>query len=295
MIIVQTFWSGGKDLLVDGFGWLKPQYNLMSWAFSCLCLKQNYDNIILYTDSTGYKLFHEYLRLPYKNIFIQYDNLSCHKDLWAYPKLLTYSIQEKPFAHIDGDVYLSGRLPQEMEAAELIAQNPETGTLYYKRMMDQIRKSPVSIPDFLLEELNKDSISSYNAGVIGGSDLNFIRRYCRSAFDFISENRLSDTDNLLVNINYNVLFEQILYHCLTEKEAKTVTTLIAHPINDNGYTCHEFCNFDSFGKTKFMHIIGGHKQNERICELLSHTLQDNYPEYYKRIIELFPKECNDHD
>ena len=35
MRIVQTFWSGGKSLLQDGFGWLHPEYNLMSWALSC--------------------------------------------------------------------------------------------------------------------------------------------------------------------------------------------------------------------------------------------------------------------
>lgn len=292
MVIAQTFWSGGKNLLTDSFGWRSPKYNLMSWALSCLSLRENYEDVILYTDSVGHKIFHDYLKLPYKKIVIQYDHLHCHKDLWAYPKLLTYSIQEKPFVHIDGDVYLPNKLSQNIESGELIAQNAEIGTSYYKQIMDLVIESQVSIPDYLLEELNKDSISSYNAGVIGGNDLKFIKEYCQSAFEFIQNNRLTDVDNEIVNVNYNILFEQILFHCLAVRKNKTVSTVIDHSINDNGYSYNEFCDFYSFNKTHLMHIIGRHKQNERICELLNRTLLNKYPTYYKRILEMFPEEYN---
>ena len=293
MNIVQTFWSGGKDLLTDSFGWISPQHNLMSWALSCLSLKQNYEDVILYTDSMGYKIFHDYLQLPYKEIIIQYDDLNCHQNLWAYPKLLTYSIQDKPFMHVDGDVYLPNKLPEKIEAGELIAQNAEIGTAYYKNMANWIMEAPVSIPDFLFEEMNKDSISSYNAGIIGGNDLKFIKEYCQTAFKFIADNRLADVDNEIVSINYNILFEQVLFHCLVEKKNKTVSTVIAHSVLDNGYTYDEFCNFYSFSKANLMHIIGGHKQNKRTCELLGRILLNKYPEYYKRIMKLFSTEEKD--
>ncbi len=45
MRIVQTFWSGGKSLLQDGFGWLHPECNLMSWALSYLSLREHYDEL----------------------------------------------------------------------------------------------------------------------------------------------------------------------------------------------------------------------------------------------------------
>ena len=56
MRIVQTFWSGGKSLLQDGFGWLHPEYNLKSWALSCLSLREHYDEVALYTDSEGKRI-----------------------------------------------------------------------------------------------------------------------------------------------------------------------------------------------------------------------------------------------
>ena len=290
MNIVQTFWSGEKNLMTDSFGWLSPEYHLMSWALSCLSLKKNYEDVILYTDSMGYKIFHELLMLPYKKIIIEYAGLDCHPALWAYPKLLTYSIQKSPFIHIDGDVYMPNRLPFEIESGDLIAQNAEIGTSYYKNMMNWIIRNSMFIPEILREEINKESISSYNAGVIGGNDLNFIDNYCRTAFDFISANRLTSIDNQSVNVNYNILFEQILFHVLVVQKNKTVSTVIDHSILDNGYTHREFCNFYSYEKQPLMHIIGGHKRSERICELLSRTLSNKYPEYYKRIINLFPAE-----
>jgi hypothetical protein len=75
MNVVQTFWSGNKDPMLDGFGWLSPKYHIMSWTLSCLSLINNYENVILYTDSLGYKIFHDFLKLPYSKIIIQYDNL----------------------------------------------------------------------------------------------------------------------------------------------------------------------------------------------------------------------------
>lgn len=86
MKIVQTFWHGNNSLLDNSFGWMNPQYHLMSWALSCLSLKDNYQNIVLYTDSHGYEIFAEQLKLPYTDIIIQYDNLTCPEPHWAYPK-----------------------------------------------------------------------------------------------------------------------------------------------------------------------------------------------------------------
>ena len=63
MRIVQTFWSGGKSLLQDGFGWLHPEYNLMSWALSYLSLREHYDEVALYTDSEGKRILIDELHL----------------------------------------------------------------------------------------------------------------------------------------------------------------------------------------------------------------------------------------
>ena len=64
MRIVQTFWTAGQDPLKHAFGWLHPEYNLMSWALSCLSLREHYDEVALYTDSEGKRILIDKLRFP---------------------------------------------------------------------------------------------------------------------------------------------------------------------------------------------------------------------------------------
>lgn len=53
MRVVQTFRTAGKDPLKYNFGWRHAEYNLMSWALSCICLRMHYDEVALYTDEEG--------------------------------------------------------------------------------------------------------------------------------------------------------------------------------------------------------------------------------------------------
>lgn len=289
MRVVQTFWSGGKDPLSDSYGWLSPQHHFMSWALSCLTLKKNYEEVYLYTDSIGYAIFAEKLSLPYTKIIIQYDNLKCHPIHWAYAKLLTYSLQNNPFIHVDGDVYLPKRLKPAIESAELIAQNWEIATeKCYGDMMKNIKeKTSTVLPQFLNNTIYMNSIPSYNAGVIGGNDLEFIKEYCDQAFQFIERNSLRNPNPKEIGVNHNILFEQVLFGALTKEKGKRVTTVLEHSIKDNEYSYSEFCDFYQFENTDLMHIIGGHKKNHRVCELLERMLLNKYPEYYGKIIDLF--------
>lgn len=290
MRIVQTFWTADKSLLENGFGWSHPQYHLMSWALSCLSLRENYDDVVLYTDSNGYKVFIGLLKLPYTEVVIQYDGLPCPDIHWAYPKMLTYSLQEKPFIHIDGDVHLSHRLDSSIECGALIAQNKEMGTQYYKNMMADLLRRDYRMPDFLRKALEREVIPSYNAGFLGGNDLEFIQEYCRIAFRFIEDNGLLDCHSRNLSVNNNLLFEQTLFAALAEERGREVTSVLDKVVPDNGYDYHRFCDFYRFGEADFLHLLGGHKRNQRICELLGKTLLDHYPDYYRRIVELFPKE-----
>ncbi|WP_077153466.1 DUF6734 family protein [Bacteroides bouchesdurhonensis] len=289
MRIVQTFWTANNSLLENGFGWPHPQYHLMSWALSCLSLRENYNNVVFYTDSNGYKVFIELLKLPYTDVVVQYDDLSCPDIHWAYPKIFTYSLQKEPFIHVDGDIHLPCRLDASIESGALIAQNIEMGTQYYKNMMNDLLRRDYRMPEFLHKVLERDVIPSYNAGFLGGNDLDFIQEYCRIAFQFIDDNGLLDFHSRNLSVNNNLLFEQTLFAALAEERGKKVTSVLDMVVPDNGYDYFRFCDFYRFEEVKFLHLLGGHKRNLRICELLGKTLLNRYPEYYKRIVELFPQ------
>lgn len=126
--------------------------------------------------------------------------------------------------------------------------------------MDEIMDEIEVFPEGFSQEIRKESISSYNAGVLGGNDLDFIKAYCNTAFRFIEDNGLNKSKS--VSINYNILFEQILFYVLAAQQPeKKVATVLPDIINDSGYMYEQFCDFSTFFTTRpYMHIIGGYKK-----------------------------------
>ena len=132
MNFIQTLYiNADKDPFKDSCGWAAPEFHLMGWALSCLQLHKLYGNISLYANSPAARLLIDTLRLPYSNVHLTHDNLNLiHPDLWAFTKIYTHSLQEQPFLHIDGDIFLFKPFDSGILEGELIAQNIELGTEY---------------------------------------------------------------------------------------------------------------------------------------------------------------------
>ena len=290
MRIVQTFWTAHQDPLRHGFGWPHAEYNLMSWALSCLSLRQHYDEVVLYTDSAGKHVLIDELRLPYTDVHVVYDDFECLPHHWALSKVKTYSMQSEPFLHIDGDIYISRPLPESALTAPLVAQNREVGTIYYRNMLQRILShSSLSLPDYMEQSIHEESVASYNMGFFGGSDIPFICRYCNEVFDFFARNGMNDTENKNSAVGCNVFFEQILFALFADKEQREVASVLGREMRDNGYSRSEFCDLHHFQNHAFHHLLGGHKRNRAIYPTLGQTLLRIFPETYVRILSLFPE------
>jgi hypothetical protein len=290
MKIVQTFWSGSSsNIIKDTFGWYASEYHLMSWALSCLQLRKFYDNIVLYTDKNGYKLLIEYLKLPYTDVIITLDELNKEdSDLWAMSKIYTYSKQDEPFLHVDGDVFIWEAFNKEFLKANLIAQNKEVGTAnFYESMFHEIEKELVFSPeDIKIIQQKHASIFTYNAGILGGHNIDFFKKYTSLCFKFIEKNRV-----ILSKINkgnFNVYFEQFFFFCLSEKYKQKVDTLYGEIISDNDYRGMGDFELAPTMK-KYLHLIGPFKRDYKTCRKMSWILRENYPDYYYKIINLFPE------
>lgn len=289
MRVVQTFWTAGKSPLKESFGWLFPEYNLMSWALSCLSLRQQYDEVVLYTDSIGKQVLIDTLHLPYTDVKVVFDDFKCLPRHWALAKIMTYSLQEEPFIHVDGDVYLPNPIAEEVANSPLVAQNREIGTAYYKRMMDNIVSYPeIQLPPVAQKGLESDSLSSYNMGIFGGTDLDFIHRYCQTAIQFIESNGINDNTQRQSIVDCNVFFEQVLFAAMADNEGRDVASVIGRAVCDEGYTRREFCDMNHFGNQKLLHLLGGHKRNAKNIKSLEHLMLREYSCLYKNIVSLYP-------
>lgn len=289
MRIIQSAWACNQsNILTSNSGWLSPEYNLMSWTLSCLQLKQFYPEVVLYCDQVYAEMLIDNLQLPYSDVVCNLDDLNkYHPQLWALPKIYTYSQQEKPFLHVDGDVFIWKEFSDQLLKGDLIAQNIEAATDYYQKIMTSLELGLSYFPNEIVDERkSKKPILAYNAGILGGNDISFFKEYTSKAFEFVDKNRLHLSK---INISsFNIFFEQYLFYCLVNKQNKKVNVLIPETIGDNQYK-----GFGDFTKVPYekhyLHLLGNYKKNDYFCKQMADRLRQDYPEYYYRIIELYKK------
>lgn len=287
MRFIQTlYFPRSADLLYDGLGWYRPEFHLMGWALSCLQLLKYYNNVELYTTDEGARWLIDLLGLPYTKVHTDLANFSLpHPKLWALPKVYTYSLQEKPFLHVDGDVFLFERLPHRLLEGELICQNIEKGTDYYISAQKQIMQNFCYFPSMVKNDFcHKQTLYAVNAGLLGGNDLNFFRRYTKEAFTYVDTNF-----NFLKYIDiqkFNIFFEQHLFYSMSCHEGKYITCLDENIYDDNGYR-----NIGSIDEApyveKYIHLLGNFKKREISCFNMAEKLRVLYPDYYYKILSLF--------
>lgn len=281
-------WTANQaDLLNNSFGWLSPEYHLMGWALSCLQLKQFYPKVILYSDTAASRMLIDNLKLPYDELVCNLDTLNHYESqLWALPKIKAYSLQESPFLHVDGDVFVWKKFDDALLNSPLIAQNKDEITSFTE-YIQQLETNFSYFPKEIIEDRDLNyTIQTYNAGIYGGSDIAFFKEYTENAFDFIDKNKLHFKNTDITE--FNVIFEQYLFYCLAKSKNINVSVLFSKT-----YKTDEYKGFGDFDKIPFekqyIHLFSDYKKSEAKCNQMAQRLRLDYPEYYYKIISLFKK------
>lgn len=271
----------------NGFGWVRPEFHIMSWVLSCLQLKKIYGDICLYANEQGANLLINELNLPYSQVVIFPGNYQLqHTQLWALPKLWTYSLQDQPFIHFDGDVYLFDKLPDKMLTTDICGQNIEVATDYYMEMQEEILSNFQYIPPAVLKDFNAPNpINAINAGILGGNDIALFKNYTTEAFNYINNN-IAIFDKVNVD-RFNVFFEQHLLYVLSKMKNASMSFVYDDIINDRGYSY--VGNIFEAPQRSYIHLLGHFKKDKFTCIQMANKLRELYPSHYNRILELFEK------
>lgn len=290
MKIVQSFWSKPsykkKNVRLhdrNNGGWTDKKYNYFSWTLSCLQFRKFYDQVELVTDEIGYDILIKKLKLPYTKVDVCLDKINhYHEDLWALGKIFAFSIQNEPFIHADGDIFIFNKINDSFESSSILTQNAEIGVKTYKSIFDDILKEFTYVPPEMLEYYNQfEHIDAVNNGIFGGNDIIFFKKYTQRAFEFIDRN----IDNLSkINIGmFNIIFEQGLLYSMAYKENIDINFYFDN-IN------HQFDGIcDILGSSKersYIHAIGHYKTIGTISMQIEDLLRRSYPDYYHNIIRL---------
>jgi hypothetical protein len=309
MKIVQTLWT--KPGL--NASWLDTRFHYLSWALSCLQLRKYYNDVELYTDEVGKYLLIDKFKLPYTKVHLTLDNLENPTYLWGIPKLLTYSMQTTPFLHIDGDVFLYKKIPEDfVRDTDFIFQNEEidsnTEDGFYSEMFNNLFsiKPQEQFPEWM-RAIDRNCIKAFNAGVLGGSNLAFIKEYTDAAFSFLDKERPS-IEKMRAPQLATHMSEQVL-PAYIKKNSKFKQAALFEPDTSPGFSpsiinrdfdednfpyCplpYDYHHLDEFGISphgrKYVHLTGTKKRSMLVCKQVSRRLMADYPEYYHRIIDFF--------
>ena len=292
MKIVQSFWSGNQTDFTNNFGWNSYKYNWLSWILSCHQLVKYHKKVELYTDRFGYEILIKKLQLPYTKVHVVLDDLNNYnKDLWAISKIKTFQMQDEPFLHVDGDVFVWESLTDKFKNSNLVTQNLEITTEYYGKMWNDIFPNLKFIPSEMTNYINKTSNFACNMGIIGGNDLNFFKEYTKTSIDFVDKN--IDSWSCINGFNFNIFFEQVLFYEFAKIKKKKVDFLFEEVSQDNAYK--GFGDFQKVPNKSYLHLLGIYKKNASVCKAMEVYVMKYYSDSYSKITKLINEAEKNHD
>ena len=285
MQIIQTLAIGKQKCpYKDSFGWLTPEHHLMAWSFSCLQLRSLGYDLILHGDSCAAEILSTKLKLPFSKIQITHESFILpDPQLWALSKIYTYGLQSEPFIHIDGDVFLFERFPEAFCEAPLIAQNTEEATEFYTSAQAELMKHLDYFPREVKNDFwSGDPITAVNAGILGGSDIEFFQEYSAEALRYVAKNTHC-FDKVPLH-QFNVFFEQHLFYTMAKSRGIKIEYLLAESFRDNFYT--GLANFHQTPqRRKYLHLLGHFKRDKFACQEMASHFRALYPEYYYQVLD----------
>lgn len=292
MRIVQTFYSYAKEseVLVDAAGFLSADMNWKSMALSCLLLKKHFGSVTLYCNKRVSKVVSEILRIPYDDIVIIPDFMEMYEgcNLWALPKIYTYSKQTGPFLHVDCDWFMFEKLSQKLLNADVIGQNVEyDDQMYNRRTLEKFISNGCLFPDWVLKDYHTNPILRViNAGILGGNDIEFIQTYLKEIKDFIDNNL-----TVLRKMNdgfINSIYEQLFFYLMVKENAKSIGLCTE---GDKLSTKFDWLpvNLSYAPKSGYMHLLADVKRRFNTYVFVSRYLDTLSPELSYRITRI----CSD--
>jgi hypothetical protein len=229
---------------------------------------KHYDNIYLVTDSNTHKYNPTLLDFPWTDISYDLDGLDkTYTKVWTAGKIKTYDIaakNKKPFLHVDFDVFINNKIPQELEESDIIIQSSHT-----ENVSDRWGTGAYHDDEFIKSRFIDNNIRSeknYNCGVFGGKDYDFIEHYCdvalKTIFDKSNEpfwkmpHRLIEQKYKSFNFGRALLAEQYILRLVEKECKKDITFLMGDSHWENMLNRWKSKNDDEFN---FLHLWGNMK------------------------------------
>ena len=258
---------------------------LYTMALSACMAMRHFPEVQIVTSSWGEKIFREAGILASEYNTALDDIQKIPRAFWAYGKLIAYSIQTRPFVHLDNDVFLWTPLPPRILNAELCFQSREyfdrPGYEWYDVLRPCWNAAPVR-PEIIIQNPVEDF--TYNCGICGGNRLEFFKEWihCSGEYIFAPENQdtfFKDFRDILMH--QNLWHEQYFAASLVKAYGlRDQTEILADSVSDLKDPVWRANN-----KIYYTHLWGVTKQQSVDMQKVRMRLLRENPQIYAKVTQ----------
>lgn len=247
-----------------------PVWKLMCYALSIELVKRITGDILIYTDKRGANLLKKYkIDVPYRVIDFNIKNTEIPK--FSGAKLLTMSLQEEPFVHLDHDVFLFNE-QQEDPSADITVQSIETGLLFYRVYSSGyslLKRQGVKVPEAMDLCAQNNDYSAYNCGYVSANNLDVVQEWCKIGIEM-------SNSYIPVNRSDNCIPEQYLLYVLAQYKQYNIKCLFSDPV----------FNQDESVNAGYVHLMNSKKTHYQYLTLrLLERCKQFAPKFYDSLSE----------
>ena len=290
MRAVWAFWSQPYKAQA-GRTWREPRHHLLAWGLSLKLASRHFDQTMMVTDSPGKALLVDRLGLEFDRVSTELDSLrNVDPGWWALGKLVAYSLQDRPFVHLDTDVFLWKPLPPSLLSAPVFAQCPERHSLdggwcqpsHIQRVFERYS---LSVPVEWEWATSRDSncFREENCGILGGNRVDFIRYYAQTAIRMVTDPiHAAPWQELPHKDALNMLIEQFwLAACLDYHRFHPQSPFRGINIRYMFPSFEQAFNPQVAAQAGFTHLLGDTKAHPAVSERLERRIAELDPSFHR--------------
>jgi hypothetical protein len=280
MKAVFTLWKQPMDMGLMHCGYLSNFDMAVSTCLAVETARLYYKEIELVTDDSGKELLCDHLKLPFTSVNLALNNYK-HIPVqhWAYPKMVAYSVQDRPFIHLDNDVYLWDGIPSDIKSKALAFQNIEVSDTMYNHYRQGIGRFYAS-NEHSTRVAHNYVPYAFNCGVVMANDIEFVQEWWEAAELYVEHPRnawMWENHEILTSANHNLVFEQWFPSCLAKQRGLELDRDIGFvllPYERKGF--------------RFTHTLGHVKREKIVAERVWERVKHQYPNYVRALEDLQP-------
>jgi hypothetical protein len=271
--------------------WREPRHHLLAWGLSLKLACRHFAETHLITDTPGKTMLVDRLGLEFDQVSTELDGLrNADPGWWTLGKLTAYSLQQRPFVHLDTDVFLWKALPPSLTSAPVLTQCPELHSwdetwCAPSQVETLFKRHGLTLPVEWewASSVNTRTFREENCGILGGNRVDFLRRYAQTAIALIQDpayraawDEAPNKGALIMILEQYLLAACLEYHRIDPRSPyRGVTVRHLFPSWEEAYNPH------ASARVGYTHLLGDAKSHPAVVARLEQRLAQMDPVFVR--------------